>query len=98
MYFFIHSLNIYFDQTFFNKRNEMCCNTATDMEYVVHRASVNLTVPPPNVCKIVSLKVRNKNMGFFQELLQDLFDYSTVCSFVFVMLCVFSVLKGRLGG
>lgn len=36
-------------------------------------------------------------MGSFQELLQDLFDYSRVCSFVFVMLCVLSVLKGRLG-
>ena len=31
------------------------------MEYVVNRVSVNMTVDPPNVCKIVSLKVRNKS-------------------------------------
>ena len=55
LYFFIHILNIYFDQTFFSKRNEMFCNTATDMEYVVHRVSVNVTVSPPNVCKIFCL-------------------------------------------
>ena len=49
LYSFFHSLNIYFDQNFFSKRNEMLCNTATDMEYVVHRVSVNITVSPPNV-------------------------------------------------
>ena len=81
LYFFIHSLNIYFGQTFFSKRN-MFCNTATGVEYVVNRASVNVTVAPPNVCKIVSLKVGNKKMGSFQELLQDLFDYSNGCLFL----------------
>ena len=39
-------------------------------------------------------------MGSFQELSQDLFDYSNVCLFVylavFVMLCVLSFLNWRL--
>lgn len=40
----------------------MFCNTATGAEYIVNRVCVNMTVAPSNVCKIVSLKVRNKSI------------------------------------